>query len=71
MFDLDHPFFLPVWRRYAVVGLCLLWTLVELSRGAYVWAMLFGAAGLYCAKGLLLDFDEEAVRAKAEAEKND
>ena len=68
MFDMQHPFFLPVWRRYAVTAFCLLWALVEIVTGSPFWAILFGALGIYCVKALLLDFDEAAARARAEAE---
>ena len=69
MFDVDHPFFLPVWRRYAVTIFCLGWALFEFVNGSVFWGILFGAAGVYCVKALLLDFDEEAVRAKAEKDR--
>ena len=49
MFDLDHPFFRPLWIRLAVVGVSLGWAGVELARGAPFWAALFGAAGLFAA----------------------
>ena len=47
LLDPDHPFFRPVWLRVAVVGLALLWAVVELVFGSPGWAMLFAAAGLY------------------------
>ena len=47
LLDPDHPFFRPVWVRVAVVGLALLWAVVELVFGSPGWAMLFAAAGLY------------------------
>ena len=45
LLDPDHPFFRPVWVRVAVVGLALLWAVVELVFGSPGWAMLFAAAG--------------------------
>jgi hypothetical protein len=47
-FDVRSPFFVPVWRRVAVVALTLGWALFELANGAPAWAMIFGAAGLWC-----------------------
>lgn len=64
MLDLEHPFFLPVWRRVAVVALCLGWAVVELVGGAVFWAILFGAAGLYAAHGFFVVWDAEAVARK-------
>ncbi len=64
--DLEHPFFLPAWRRAAVVALCLGWALVELSAGQFFWAILFGAAGAYAAYGFFVAWDPEAVRRKHE-----
>lgn len=49
LFDVQHPFFAPLWRRIAVVVLCLGWAVVELIMGSSGWAILFGAVGLYCA----------------------
>jgi hypothetical protein len=45
--DPAHPFFRPVWVRVVVVGVALLWAVVELIFGSPGWAMLFAAAGLY------------------------
>ncbi|PWJ19409.1 hypothetical protein [Jannaschia seohaensis] len=54
MLDPDHPFFAAAWRRWAVVGVCTLWALMEASRGAWIWAAGAGAAGAYAAWALLL-----------------
>jgi hypothetical protein len=45
--DPDHPFFAPLWRRWATVLFALFWGAVELSMGSPAWAVLFGAAGAY------------------------
>jgi hypothetical protein len=47
MFDLQVPFFIPLWRRIATVALALGWGAVELLSGSLGWAMLFGGAGLW------------------------
>lgn len=47
LFEVQVPFFRPVWRRVVVTALCLGWAVFELSSGAAVWAALFGAAGVY------------------------
>ena len=48
MFDLDHPFFNPLWRRIAVTAVCLGWGGVEAWSGNAFWALLFVALGVYC-----------------------
>jgi hypothetical protein len=69
MFDMNHPFFLPVWRRYATVAGCSLWALIEFLAGEPFWTVVAaGFAGLSI-WSLLLRFDEEKVRAMAEAQK--
>lgn len=55
--DVQHPFFRPLWRRVAVVAVCLGWAGVELAAGEVFWAILFGAAGVYCAYQFFLVFD--------------
>ena len=47
--DLNHPFFIPLWRRVLIVALCLGWAVFELVAGSPFWAILFGAIGLYAA----------------------
>ncbi|HCQ66592.1 MAG TPA: hypothetical protein DIU07_16230 [Rhodobacteraceae bacterium] len=48
MFDLQVPFFIPLWRRVVTVGLTLGWAGFEVLNGAPAWGLLFCAAGLYC-----------------------
>ncbi|SMY07614.1 hypothetical protein [Flavimaricola marinus] len=64
MFDLNHPLFLPVWRRYATVAVSISWLLLELSRNEVFWTILAAAMSGWAIKGLLISFDEEAARAK-------
>lgn len=45
--DARHPFFRPLWRRVAVVAVCLGWALFEFASGAPFWGILFGALGLW------------------------
>ena len=47
MFDLQVPFFIPLWRRVLTVGLTLGWAAFEFLTGALVWAILFGSVGVY------------------------
>jgi len=45
LFDVDVPFFLPVWRRVVVVAVAVLWGLFEISSGALFWGMIFVGMG--------------------------
>ena len=57
LLDASHPFFNPLWRRIAVVVFALGWAAFEYSLGETVWALFFGAIGLYCAWALLLAYE--------------
>jgi hypothetical protein len=54
MLDPGHPFFAARWRRWAVPLVCAAWAVLELSRGAPLWAAGVAAAGAYAAWALLL-----------------
>ena len=38
--DSQHPFFRPLWRRIAVVVVCVAWAVIEFSSGAPLWAVI-------------------------------
>ena len=57
LFDVQHPFFRPLWRRVAVVVISLGWAVVEIFNGSLFFAGLFAAAGLYCAHQFFIAFD--------------
>lgn len=59
LFDLRHPFFLPLWRRAVTVAVAGGWAVFELSVGNTGWAMLFGAAALWCGYEFFVVFDPE------------
>ena len=44
-FDVQSPALEPVWLRTAIVTACGIWGLMELSRGAFFWAIVFGGVG--------------------------
>jgi len=55
--DQDLEFFRPVWRRYAVTGVCLSWTLFEwLVVGSPFWGILTAAMTVYCYYRLFFTF---------------
>ena len=55
LFELQTEFFLPLWRRVAVVTVCLVWTVFEFVSGSPFWGMLFGAMGVYALWQLFFD----------------
>lgn len=57
LFDLQKPFYRPLWIRVALVVFCLGWALFELRNGAPFWAILFGAMGIYAAHQFFIAFD--------------
>ncbi len=48
-FDLQVEFFIPLWRRVAVVVVCVVWSLFEFVTLAPLWGVIFGAMGIYAA----------------------
>lgn len=44
-FELQTPFFRPLWRRCLVVALCLGWAVFEFVTGSPFWGIIFGAFG--------------------------
>ncbi len=56
LFDLNHPFFIPLWRRVLIVAVCGLWALVEAAGQNLVWAAIFGSLGLYCGWHFFFNF---------------
>ncbi len=57
LLDLNHPFFIPLWRRVLVVAACLGWALFEFVAASPFWGVLFGAIGLYAAYAFFLNFN--------------
>ncbi|MBT9247030.1 hypothetical protein KM031_13280 [Gemmobacter fulvus] len=53
--DANHPFFKPVWRRWAVSLAPVLWAAVEVWTGNPGWAILFGGAGAYAFYALIIE----------------
>jgi hypothetical protein len=69
LLDVQHPFFVPVWRRVAIVVLCLGWAIFEFVSGAPFWGVLFGAAGIYCGWQFFAVFDPKPERTAEEKAK--
>ncbi len=56
MKDAEHPFFRPLWRRVAVVAVCVLWAGFEFYHGEQFWGMLAGGMAVYGAWIFLLRY---------------
>ena len=54
VFDLQVPFFLPVWRRILLLVVCFGWCIFEFATGSSFWGMIFGALGGYALWQLFL-----------------
>ncbi len=54
-FELQIDFFLPVWRRVALVAVCLGWAAFEFLAGAPFWGVIFGVLGIYAVWQLFFD----------------
>ncbi|MEJ1993417.1 MAG: hypothetical protein P8X50_17485 [Maritimibacter sp.] len=63
MFDLQNPFFRPLWIRVTTVAVSLGWACVEILTGSPGWAAAFAVAGLYAGYEFFLNWhpkdDEE------------
>lgn len=57
LFDLDHPWFRPLWRRVLAVAVALGWGVFELALGSPGFALLFLALGGYAAWRLFVTFN--------------
>ena len=55
--DVQTPFFRPLWRRVIATALCLAWAVMELASGSVMWAILFGASGVYLFWQFFVDFN--------------
>jgi hypothetical protein len=62
MFNLNDPFFRPLWLRIMLVLVTGGWALFELLSGSPGWALLFGAAAVYAGYGFFVAFDPDQGR---------
>jgi hypothetical protein len=49
MKDIDHPFFRPLWRRVALVVMCVAWAAMEFYGGSRNWSMIALGFAAYAA----------------------
>lgn len=57
LFDLQHPWFIPLYRRVLVTASCLFWTIVELVTGGPFWTILFGGMTALCVHQFFIAFN--------------
>jgi hypothetical protein len=62
LLDVNHPFFLPRWRRLAVFLFCLAWAAFEWVAGSPIWGAIATGLAAYSFYALILVFDPERVR---------
>jgi cbb3-type cytochrome oxidase subunit 3 len=69
MKDSEHPFFRPLWRRVAIVAVCLGWAGVEFATGVPFWGTIaLGFAGYAVWQFFYLYKPADKGKASAEAE---
>ena len=49
MRDYQHPFFRPLWRRIAIVLVCVVWAVLEYVSNSQTWAMIAAGMAAYAA----------------------
>ena len=49
MFNLQDPFFRPLWLRTLIFAVCIVWAGFEYLSGSLGWALLFAGIGGWCA----------------------
>lgn len=57
LLDLSHPFFKPLWRRIAIVAICIIWAVVEFVYGIPLLGTLFAGLGALCIWQFFFDFN--------------
>ncbi|MGP9791165.1 hypothetical protein [Roseinatronobacter sp. NSM] len=56
-FDMQHPFYRPMWRRVVITALCFGWALFEFATANPFFGILFGAIAVFCAHQFFIAFD--------------
>ena len=62
IFDFEHPFFQPLWRRITLVVFLGGWSIFEYTRGYQIWAIVFGTICVACINGLLLRYNKPPTK---------
>ncbi len=62
MFNLQHPFFVPLWRRILTSALVAGWALFELLTNSPGWAAMFGALAIWTIYTFFITFDSDTYK---------
>ena len=54
--DNQHPFFRPLWRRIAVIAVCVIWSAVEFAVGTPFWGTLLAGMAIYAVWTFLISY---------------
>lgn len=54
--DNQHPFFRPLWRRIAVIAVCVIWSAVEFAVGTPFWGTLLAGMAIYAVWTFLIQY---------------
>ena len=57
--DNQHPFFRPLWRRLAVIAVCVIWSAVEFAVGTPFWGTLLAGMAIYAVWTFLISYKPE------------
>lgn len=57
LFDLNDPFFKPLWIRVAIVVVTASWSAFEFIAGEHLWAILFGGVCAISIHGFFIAFN--------------
>jgi hypothetical protein len=71
MKDVDHPLFRPLWRRVALVFVCLLWAAMEFYGGSQTWSLVALGFAVYAAAQFLLFYRPAKQEPPAETQSRD
>jgi hypothetical protein len=58
-FNLQRPFFRPLFPRVATFAIAAGWALFEFGTGSPGWAVMFGAIAVWCGYQFFIIFDPE------------
>lgn len=54
--DNQHPFFRPLWRRLAVIAVCVVWSAIEFAVGTPFWGTLLAGMAVYAVWTFLISY---------------
>ncbi|HTJ57699.1 MAG TPA: DUF3329 domain-containing protein [Devosiaceae bacterium] len=70
MKERDIQFFRPLWRRIAVVAVCVVWAVLELLHGEQLWIFITLGLTAYAVWMFFISFPKEAPPAESKEDQN-